>query len=316
MKAITHINARTIDEAVNALGTRAEVVAGGTDLIGYMKAMVSPNAPDTLVNIKTIPNLSYIKEEGGVLKIGALTSLEDIATSSAVQSKYTALGEAASKVGSLQLRCMGTIAGNICQRVRCWYYRLDRNHYNCLRKDPATGLCQAQLGDNRYHSIFGAMAGCVAVNPSDTAPALVALSATIKTTKRDIAAESFFAVRGEKTTVLDDNEVVTEIQVPAPPSGAKSAFVKFALRKSWDFPVVNCAAMIGGGEARICLNAVYNVPRRATAAENAIRGQAINAANAEAAGSAAVQGATPLPNNKWMIQIARAVVKKTILACA
>ena len=177
-------------------------------------------------------------------------------------------------------------------------------------------MCFAMMGDNRYHSIYGAVDGCVAVNPSDTAPALVALNATIKTNKRDIAAEDFWEVKIPGSTVLDANEIVTEIQVPEPASGVKSAFIKFALRNSIDFPIVNCAAAIGGGAARICLNAVYNNPYRATAAEEAIAVKTIDEANAEAAGTAAIQGSMALSMNKWKIQIAKTLAKRAILACA
>jgi len=315
MKKITHIDAKTIGEAVSALGAGKAVIAGGTDLLGYMKGHVSPSAPDTLVNIKTIPDMDYIKEEGGMLKIGALAKLADIAKSSVVQSKYAALAEAAHKVGTPELRNMGTIGGNICQLVRCWYYRCERNSFNCLRKNPA-GICQALLGDNRYHSIFGALGGCIAVNPSDTAPALVVLDAKIVTSKQaaGYGAEDFFTFTGagsEKTTVLDDDEIVTEIQVPTPAAGTKSAFVKFALRKAFDFPIVNCAVARIGSSGRICLNAVYNTPRRATAAEAALP-------DAAAAAAAAVADAEEVPggNNSYMIQIAEVMVKRAIEATA
>ena len=176
-------------------------------------------------------------------------------------------------------------------------------------------MCYAMAGDNRYHSIFGAVNACVAVNPSDTAPALVALDAIIKTNKREIAAEDFWDAPMQKptSTVLDADEIVTEIQVPA--FAGKSAFQKFALRKSIDFPVANCAVAISNGTARICMNAVYNNPRRATAAEEAINGKAINEENAEAAGEAAVKGAVLLPLNKWKVQIAKTMVKRAILDC-
>jgi len=250
-----------------------------------------------------------------MLKIGALAKLADIAKSSVVQSKYAALAEAAHKVGTPELRNMGTIGGNICQLVRCWYYRCERNSFDCLRKNPA-GICQALLGDNRYHSIFGALNGCIAVNPSDTAPALVALDAKIVTSKQaaGVDAEDFFTFTGagsEKTTVLDDDEIVTEIQVPTPAAGTKSAFVKFALRKAFDFPIVNCAVARIGSSGRICLNAVYNTPHRATAAEAALP-------DAAAAGAAAVADAEEVPggNNKYMIQIAEVMVKRAVEATA
>ena len=176
-------------------------------------------------------------------------------------------------------------------------------------------MCYATAGDNRYHSIFGGVLACLAVNPSDMAPALVALDASIVTSARTIAADDFWtADSGFKSTVLEDDEIVTEIQVPA--VTGKSAFIKFALRKSIDFPIVNCAAAINGGSARICLNAVFNKPYRATSAEEAIAGQTIDEASAEAAGAAATQGSMALSMNKWKIQITKAMVKKALLACA
>jgi xanthine dehydrogenase YagS FAD-binding subunit len=313
MKKIAHINATTVNDAVSALGADAAVFAGGTDLYGYMKAMVSPNEPDTLVNIKTIPDLDYIKEESGMLKIGALTKLSDIAESPVAMGNYTALAEAAHKVGTPELRNMGTIGGNICQLVRCWYYRADYNAFNCIRKGGP--LCNASLGDNRYNSIFGAVDGCFAVNPSDTAPALVALDASVVTSDRTIGIDDFFASIGEKTTILADDEMVTEIQIPTPAAGTKSAFAKFAIRKAFDFPIVNCGVAISSTSARICLNGVYLTPRRATEAEDVIVGQEINDANAEAAGAAAVDSAATLSMNKYMVQIAKTMVKRAILAC-
>ena len=315
MEKFKHLNATTTSEAVDQLKKgNAAVIAGGTDLITVLRGMISPTAPETLVNLKTIPNLDYIKEEGGMLKIGALAKLTAIANSSVVQGNYAALAEAAGKVGTPELRNMGTIGGNLCQKVRCWYYRSPDNYFNCLRK-TSTGLCYALIGDNRYHSIFSAVEGCIAVNPSDTAPALVALNAKIVTSKKTVDAENFFAVNGEKTTVLDDDEIVTEIQVPTPASGTKSAFIKFAQRKAFDFALVSCAAAIGGSDARICLGGVHALPHRATAAEDAIKGKEINTANAEAAGAAAVSGNAALPANKYKVQLAKAMVKRAILAC-
>jgi xanthine dehydrogenase YagS FAD-binding subunit len=316
LREFVHIEAKTVNEAVNALGQeQAWACAGGTDLLGTMKFYVLRDYPSVVVDLKTIsPSLEYIKEEGGTLKIGALARLEDIAVSDLVRSKWTALAEAAHKTASPHLREMGTIGGNICQLNRCWYFRKEENRFDCVRKGG--GMCYAMAGDNRYHSIFGAVKACVAVNPSDTAPALVALNARIVTNKQTIDAENFWDVNIPGSTVLAKDEIVTEIQIPAPASGVKSAFVKFALRSSIDFPIVNCAAAIGGGEARICLNAVYNKPYRATKAEDSIKGKTINIDGAEAAGEAAVSDAVALSYNKWKIQVARGMVKKAILACA
>jgi xanthine dehydrogenase YagS FAD-binding subunit len=201
--------------------------------------------------------------------------------------------------------------------LRCWYYRSEHNAFNCLRKGGDT--CYAVAGDNRYHSIFGAVGGCLAVNPGSIAPVLVALDAGIRTSKRTVAAWEFFAAHSEKTTVLDGDEIVVGIELPLPADGTRSAFVKFALRKSFDFPIVSCAASItneGGivSAARICLNAVYNLPYIAIGAEEAIIGKPIDEASAEAAGVAAVKDAVPLAGNRYKVQIAKIVVKRTLLA--
>jgi len=323
MKKFAHFNATSVDEAVSILrryGGNAHLIAGGTDIVGKMKDQILPSYPEALVNLKTIPNMDAIREERGMLKMGAMAILEDIAHHAVVREKYTALAEAAGRCASPHLREMGTLAGNICQDIRCWYYRHPENRFACLRKRGSR--CYALEGDNRYHSIFGGSVeeGCVAVHPSDTAPALIALDASIRTTKRTVKAENFFQVGVAKTTVLEEDEIVTEIQIPAPPEGARSAFLKFALRKSIDFPIVNCAVLVSSSKGkaervRICLNAVYVTPYRATNAEQAMIGKVLNEASAEAAGSAAIEGAKPLKDNGYMVQIAKALVKRAILTC-
>ncbi|MGE5839108.1 MAG: FAD binding domain-containing protein [Deltaproteobacteria bacterium] len=323
MRKFAHFNARSIEEAVSILrryGGHAHLIAGGTDIVGKMKDHILPVYPEALVNLKTIPNMDAIREEGGTLKVGAMALLEDIARHAVVMEKFTALAEAAGRCASPHLREMGTVGGNICQDIRCWYYRHPDNRFACLRKRGSR--CYALEGDNRYHSIFGGSVeeGCVAVHPSDTAPALIALDASIRTTKRTVKAENFFQVGVTKTTVLEYDEMVTEIQIPAPPKGARSAFLKFALRKSIDFPIVNCAVLVSSSKgrverARICLNAVYVTPYRATKAEEVMIGKVLNETNAEAAGSAATEGAKPLKDNRYMVQIAKALVKRAILSC-
>ena len=178
MRNFAHVNAETLDEAIAALrryGKKAAVIAGGTDLLGKMKDEILPTYPEALVNIKNIPGLDYVTRKGDALAIGSLTRLEDIATNDIIRSEYPALAEAARRTASTHLREMGTIGGNICQDIRCWYYRNPNNRFPCLRKGG--GRCYAIDGDNRYHSIFGGSVekGCYAVHPSDTAPALVAL---------------------------------------------------------------------------------------------------------------------------------------------
>jgi xanthine dehydrogenase YagS FAD-binding subunit len=324
MRKFTHIDARTIEEAVTALrryGNRASVIAGGTDILGKMKDEILPRYPEALINIKAIAGLDFLREEAGVLRIGALARLEDIGKEPLIREKYTALAQAAARTASPHLREMGTLAGNLCQDIRCWYYRNPNNRFPCLRKGG--GRCYAIEGDNRYHSIMGGSVegGCYAVHPSDTAPALIALNAGVMTTKRMINLEDLFQVDVEKTTVLDPDEIITEIHIPEPSANSRSAFLKFAIRKSIDFPIVNCAACITitSGKvtaARICLNAVAVKPYRAVKAENAILKKKVDEKIAEAAGVAAMAEAKPMERNGYMVQIARVLIKRAILAAA
>jgi xanthine dehydrogenase YagS FAD-binding subunit len=315
MRPFNHTNATSIAEIKTALADgKTSLIAGGTDLVGTLKDNILRDYPLTVINLKSIPGLDYIKEEGGMLKIGAATHLGDIAADATIQKKYTALAQAASRVASPHIRDMGTIGGNIAQLHRCWYFRKPENRFDCKRKGGKT--CFAMTGDNRYHSIFGATGGCIAVHPSDTAPALIALNAKIVTDKRTIEAENFFEVKQPGNTVLEQNEIITEIQIPAPPKGAKSAFIKFALRKSIDFPIVNCAVMVGGDNPRISLNAVAPKPYRAIKAEAVIAGKKINEKIAEEAGAAAVADARPLNATKYKVQIAKTLVKRALLAAS
>lgn len=324
MRTFKHIDARTVEEAVSALrryGNRASVVAGGTDLLGKMKDEILPSYPEALIDLKSIAGMDFLKEEAGVLRIGALARLEDISREALIREKYTALAQAAARTASPHLREMGTIAGNLCQDIRCWYYRNPNNRFPCLRKGG--GRCYAIEGDNRYHSIMGGSVegGCYAVHPSDTAPALIAMNAGIVTTKRMINAEDLFQVDVAKTTVLEQDEIITEVHVPEPAAESRSAFLKFAIRKSIDFPIVNCAAMItfSSGKvkaARICLNAIAVKPYRAVKAEQAILRKSIDENIAEAAGHAAMSEAKPMERNAYMVQIARVLIKRVILACS
>jgi hypothetical protein len=156
MKKFKHVNLESVEEVAAILkenGSRAKVIAGGTDLLGEMQDSICPNYPELLVNIKTIPGLDYIKSEGRTLKIGALTRLEDIARNNTILRDYSLLAEAAGKTASPHIREMGSIGGNICQNNRCWYYWVPDNRFNCMRKGGR--VCYALTGDARYHSIFG-----------------------------------------------------------------------------------------------------------------------------------------------------------------
>lgn len=314
MRSFHHINAKSLAEAGSAMAAGdATLIAGGTEVLGLLKDNILPAYPATLINLKSIPGLDYIvRDQSGALRIGALTRLSDIAASPIVNRDYTALAQAASRVATPHVREMGTIGGNIAQLHRCWYFRKPENRFHCIRK--AGDRCFAMMGDNRYHSIFGSVDKCIAVNPGDTAPALIALNAKIVTTARTVDAEHFWDVKVPGNTVLAPGEIIREIQLPALPSGAKSAFIKFAIRKTIDFPIVNCAVMVGAGSPRICLNAVAPKPYRAAKAEAAIAGKTINETVAEVAGAAAVEDARPLQASRYKVQIAKTLVKRALLA--
>lgn len=310
MKPFDHMDASSVKEASKALkGGNAVAIAGGTDLLGSLKDEILPTYPKTVVNLKTIPGLDYIKEEGGFLKIGALTKIAEIAESDLIKKKYSALAEAAFKVSSPTIRKMGTIGGNVCQMHRCWYFRNPGNRFECFRKGGS--YCPAMLGDSRYHAIFGPQKGCIAASPHDTAPALMAFGATIVTSKREVPAEEFWAVNGSRSNVLEDGEIVTEIKIPA--ESTKSAFSKLALRKTIDFPIVNCAVVKTAKETRIVLGGVSPFPVRVLKDSAP---SSIDEKSAVAAGEAAVKGAKPLPKNKYKVEIAKTLVKRTLQAVA
>ena len=323
MRKFAHFEVGTVDETVSILKRyqgRAHVIAGGTDLLGKMKDEISSTYPEALINLKSIVGLDRIIADQNSLKIGALARLEDIATHPIVNEYYPALARAAAKAASPHLREMATIGGNICQDVRCWYYRYPHNRFPCLRKGG--GRCYAIKGQNRYHSIFGGSVenGCYAVHPSDLAPALIVLDAKVKTSSRIIDVKNLFKVDVNQTTVLAGDEILTEFDIPAPKTIARSTFIKFSLRKTIDFPIVNCAASVAVKAgvitaARICLNAVYVEPYRAKKAEEAIIGKEYDEKSAEKAAQTTISDAKPLEQNAYMVQIAGALVKRAILGC-
>ena len=312
MKDFQLINVETVESAVQVMNDfqgKAVFMAGGSDLLGGLKREIHPHYPEAVINLSRL-GLEYIHEEEGFLKIGALTRLKDVAGNALVNAKYAALAQAASRTASPTLRRMGTIGGNICQENRCWYYRARENYFPCRMKGGK--LCYAPKGDHRNHSIFGALNGCFAVNPSDTAPALMAFKAEIVTSRRTIAVDDFFTAAAEKCTVLEKAEVVLEIRLPQ--EDTQSVFTKHALRPTIDFPIVNCAVVRAGAGMSICLNAVAPVPHRAAAAEEMVGDNLVTAELAEEAADAAFAKAKALPQNKHKVQIARTMLKRALLA--
>ncbi len=326
MKEFKHYNATSIDDASKQLASyngQAAVIAGGTDLLGVIKSDILPNFPQAVINLKTItPSLDYIKEESGVLKIGALTTLDTIANNATVKGGYSLLANAAQSVAATTLRMMGTIGGNLCERVRCWYYRYPNEmggRIFCFRKGGQ--LCYAVAGDNRWHSILSGQV-CFAPFPSDTAVAISALTGKIVTNKRTIGIDDFYVVLGN---TLGNDEIVTEIQVPKPAATVKQYWYKQRYRRAIDWALVSVASAIDVqngtvASSRITLGAVAPIPYRATGAEDAIKGKAISDAVATTASKAAVADALPLnanpprsPGNSYKVQIASTLVKRAIL---
>jgi xanthine dehydrogenase YagS FAD-binding subunit len=326
MKKFEHINAATIDEAVAVLADhpgQAAIIAGGSDLMGGLRDDIWLERPRYVVNLKSITGLDSIGPTEDGFRIGSLATLTSVAGSQAIQTDYPALAEAARRTASPLLRNLGTLGGNICQENRCWYYRYPQRlggRFDCVRKGGKK--CFAVAGDHRYHSIFGAVSKCIAVNPSDTAPALIAYDALIQTTARSIPAKDFFSAKnGRKSTVLNDDEIVTEILLSKPQKGARGAFKKISLRKTIDFAIINCAVVLSGNgkeisTARICINGVHPVPYRSLEAEEVLaKGGAVTAQLAEAAGEAAASRARPLKANRYKVQMTRVLTADTIKAC-
>ncbi|HVP23665.1 MAG TPA: FAD binding domain-containing protein [Conexivisphaerales archaeon] len=319
MKQFLHYVPKSLDDASSFLKANAGSmpIAGGTELLHTMKQNSLPAKVTALVDLKAISGLDTIAESGGMLKIGPNAKLTTIANSSVVKGNYAALAQAASRVASPHLRNMGTIAGNLCQDVWCWYYKGQDVLYNCIRKGGA--ICYAQAGDNRiYHSIFGGPKGCYAIHPSDTAVALSALNATIVTTAGSYTMDKFFSASAPGNN-LAVGELIKEIDVPTPAAGSKSAFYKIAIRPSIDFALTSAGVWYTPGsgavtDCRIYLGGVAQTPRRATESEAALKGQTISASVAMTVGQAAVANAAPMTQNGYKKQLAAVAIQRALLA--
>lgn len=325
MKSFQHINASTVEEAINILkdhNGRAGIIAGGTDILGVLKDKILPDYPEVLVNIKTISGLDQITEDPDVIRIGPLVKLAELANSPLVKEKYKVLAEAAQTVGTPQIRNMGTIGGNLGQDTRCWYYRYPHSiggRISCLRK--GNGPCLAVAGDNRYHAILGGK-GCFAVCPSDLAVALAALDAVVKIAGaggyRTVSIFDFYSPLGN---TLAPGELIVEIQIPNPTEKSFQQFLKYTVRKPVDFAIVSVAALVtmdNGvcSDSRIVLGAVAPGPLRAVGAEQNINGQKLDTAILEETAELAVKGAKPLSMNGYKVEIAKTLVARALSGCA
>lgn len=295
------------------------VMGGGTDLIGEIKEGLVK--PAVVIDLKSVPGLAYIKKDKDGLAIGALTTIAELAEDPGIQKDYRALHQAAKVVASPQLRNVGTVGGNLCQRPRCWYYR--DAQVVCNKKGGA--MCYAAKGRNKYHSIF-AGGICYAVHPSDLAPALIALDAKVIIAaakgERTIPLAEFYMptiVNVRKENVLNGQEIVKEVRLPPARAGEKSAYLKFIERGSWDFAVVSAAvkAVLSGmtiEDIRIVCGGVAPVPWRMKKAEDALKGRKATEAAARQAAKSALKDASALAENGYKIELLETIIARAVAA--
>ena len=320
--SFSYIRPDSLAEAIAYLALEgARVHAGGTDLLGCLR--------DRVFSVSTVVSIAGIKELKGIeatpaggLRIGSLTTIAEVARHPVIRSKYPALSMAAAEVASPQLRNQGTIGGNLCQKPRCWYYR---GEFDCLRKGG--DRCYAVEGQNAYHCIFGGD-NCFIVHPSDTAPALVALQASVVIAgpngRRTVAVENFHvppAMDYRSETVLESAEIITEIVLPPPAESLRSSYRKVRARRAWDFALAGVAlAIVFGGEqavdSRLVLSGAAPVPWRCTGAEEILKGRRLNQERAAMAAAAAVQNAEPMEQNEYKIALFRGLIEQQLLAIA
>lgn len=315
----SYVRPETLNKASHHLVDGAAVIhAGGTDLLGCLHDGVF--GADKVVSLGGFDSLRGIRRStDGGLRIGALTSISEVAGDERVLKRYPALAEAAAEVASPQLRNQGTLGGNICQKPRCWYYR---GEFDCLRKGGKT--CFAVGGENQYHCILGGKS-CFIVHPSDTAPALLALNAEVKIAsyggERSVPLADFHVPPAEdpqKETVLKLGEIVTEIILPPPAGGLYSRYRKIRSRQAWDFALAGMAlALDMEGDrvktARIVLSGAAPVPWRSEEAEDVVTGRSLNEKVASEAASAALKPAKALGKNGYKLNVFRGMIEEELL---
>jgi xanthine dehydrogenase YagS FAD-binding subunit len=311
----------SVDDAVALLGqygSDAWVLAGGLDSFDWLKDRIK--RPKVVVDLSQIKELAGVRDMDGGLEIGAMTTLTDVVNNATVKTKFKILSEATEAAASPQIRNQGTIGGNVSQDARCWYYRAG---FPCYRAGGNMCYADTPTAINREHAILGADR-CVAVSPSDSAPAMVALDAkmVIRSSKGDrvVDAGDYFigpAFDITRMTVLQPGELLTAIRIPSTWAGTEFFFEKVRDRPVWDFPLVNIASarVVNGGKIeriRIVVNGVAAHPWRLNKVEDAVTGQPANEATAEMAGQMAVEGAVPLRYNAYKVLLLRNLVKRAI----
>ena len=293
-------------------------MAGGLDSFDWLKDRIKK--PKVLVDLSGIDELKGIRATNDGVEIGAMTTLAEIANSPVINTQYRVLSEAVSAVASPQIRNQGTLGGNVSQDTRCWYYR---GGWPCYRTGGNTCYADTPVGRNREHAIFGANR-CVTVNPSDSAPALIALDAkfVLLTPKGEkvVDAEDYFAgpeLDITRMTILQPGELLTAIRIPSTWAGARFYFEKIRDRNVWDFPLMNVASamFISSGvidRIRLAVGAAAPRPMRLKHVERAVMGKPAEASTGEMAGRMAVEGAAPLQFNAYKVPLMRNLVKRAI----
>jgi len=321
MHPFEHIHASDIRMAIALLSEPGtEALAGGTDLLGELKRKI--RQPRRLVNLKTISDLHRFRY-GKTLRISALVTVGEMEHHPIVLEKFPVLAQAASLAATPQLRNMGTVAGNLCQHPRCWYYRSPL--FDCWLKGGKK--CFAVRGENKYHAILGGGI-CHAVHPSDLAPALISLDARVQVigpkVNREIPLEKLYAMPGphrRQMTTLGQADLITEVDVPEPLKTSQGIYLKAMERGAWSFASVSVAAHLRfDGDhlagARLVLGGVAPIPWRAKEAEKILQGQKFSEGLARAAGEAAMAKARPLRDNKYKVELAKALIRQALRAIA
>src|SRR5579859_75321 len=324
MRPFEYISPNSRSQAISLLGTswgNTEILAGGTDLLALMKDDVV--APKRLINIKDIADLRGVSSNAQGLRIGALTTLGELAHDENVRKNYPALSEALFEAASPQIRNMATLGGNLCQRPRCWYFR---NGLGLLPKDES-GKELAAVGENRYHAVLGNQGPAKFVSPSTVVPILIAYGAKIHLEgprgKRELPLEKFFVIpkaENEREHDLQPNEIVTELVIP-PATGVKAAHYEIRQKEVFDWPLAVAGVVLkmqGSSvqSSRIVLGYVAPVPWPAPEAQQAISGKSVNKETTRRAADAALAKASPLSHNAYKVKLAKVAVARAILKAA
>ena len=323
MQSFAYANPATVQEAVALLSAKwgeADVLAGGTDLLSLMKEHL--HTPKRVVNIKNIKELEGISKTDAGLRIGALVTMDELARNADVKAAAKSLADAAAAIPSPQIRHMGTVGGDLCQRPRCWYYR---QGFGLLAVKDGKSL--VPVGANQFHAIFGGGPSFI-VHPSDTAPALVALDAKFRMVgpkgERTVPAADFFVLpkqNAARENALADDEVLASIDLPAARPGTRGTYHKVLDREAWTHAVVSAAVVLDMDKdvcrsARVVLGGVAPIPWRVPAAERLLTGQRITPELAAKAAETALAGATPLAKNAYKVPLTREIVQRTVLSLA